>query len=205
MTPEVKPRRVAYLFVLGFLLLAGIPSVLMFFEGLEGVRDPLLRMRAPGTDSVVFDEAGHWTAFYEYESEIEGETISTHPDAPPMTITITSEGGEEIVAGEGAGSLTYNYERAGLSVAAFDIDEPGTYSVAVESDTGEAVDPFVVAFGHEKVRSVGQLIFGVILIGSTLLVVLIATGIIFFLRVRSKRRAQLAQSGFGLPPPPPGF
>jgi hypothetical protein len=101
--------------------------------------------------------------------------------------------------------MTYETGRAaGSAIASVRIEEVGDHTITVEDQSATPQGDMIVAFGHEKGRAVGRTVFGAVLLGATLLLVLIAAGIIFFLRVRSKRRRDRATGAYGMPPPPPG-
>ena len=204
MIPEVKPRRATYVLLLVFLVAAGIPSGSLLWDGIEGVRSPLKRMLGPGSEQIAFDRRGDWTVFYEYRSTIEGRPVTSSSTVPPLKIKLTSPSGVELLASSSSTPLTYRTTRAsGVSVGSFTLDDPGLYTVGVEVTSAFPEGEIVVAFGHEKAQSVGRLISGAVLLGSTFLVAFIGMGIILFLRVRSKRRAERAAS-YEMPPPPPG-
>jgi hypothetical protein len=204
-TPEVKPRRIVYLLPLAFLLGAGIPSAIWLAEGIEGLRAPLERMVAPGTDEIRFDEAGRWTIFYESRSTIDGRQVGSSPQVPSIEITVTSPAGDERVVQRGVGTMTYQTTRAaGQSIGHVDIVDPGAYTVVAE-DASRLDSEYVIAFGHEKGRATARVVSGAVLLGASLLVTMLIFGLIFFVRIRSRRRIDLANASYGMPPPPPGY
>jgi len=205
MNAAIKPRRAFYLLPLVFLVAAGLPSLLLLLEGIDGIRRPLVRMVAPGTADVVFDRQGRWTVFYEHRSTVDGRVFRSPEQVPFLEISVSDPDGNDVPVDSTAASFEYQTLRAaGSAVATFTIVGTGTYEVAIADDSPAPSGEFVVAFGYEKGRAVGRTVFGAVLLGATVLVALIAVGVIFFLRVRDKRKRDVASPPYAMPPPPPG-
>ena len=202
-TQEVTPRRLWYVIPIAIFVLGGIASVLLVVEGVQGLGEELERVIAPGVGSVDFDETGRWHVFYEYRSTFEGRVVTAPYESPPIRVTINSPTGAQYTGNPTGRGLNYSLpSAAGYSIAYVDVAEPGRYSVVVES-TDPNMQEAVVAFGHEKPRSIGRLFGGIALGSATFFGVLLSFGLILFFRVRSKRRLR-EQLAYGMPPPPPG-
>lgn len=205
MTQEIKPRRVWYLVPLVLLLAGGIPAALMIRDGVRGVGSELERTVAPGPGTVDLDKAGRWTVFYEYRSHFRGGPITAPRRAPSFQILLRSQssGVERTVLPSNA-DFNYNLPTgAGYSIGYVDIDEPGLYTVEAETGIPET-PPSVLAFGHEKGRSVVRLVAGIVVAGLTAFAALLAFALIVFFRSRAKRKIEREQLAYGMPPPPPG-
>ena len=196
---EVTPQRFWYLLPLIILAAGLVPGGVFLADGISGLREPLIRIVAPPTEEVHLPEGGAWTIFYEFRSTVDGRVYNLAQREPLLLVSLVSSDGERLVAG-GAGNVNYNFgDSAGYSVGTVRIDGPGTYRVEVSNVEQEQI---VLAFGHEKLESVGRMVAGAVLVGTTVFVALVAFGLIFFFRVRSKRRIEKESYAAGLPPPP---
>jgi hypothetical protein len=138
-----------YLVALVLALVGAGGAYLFFFMRLQSVDAALTRMVAPGEVEITL-QSGSYTLFHEYRSVLNGRYYESD-DVSGLNLHINSSNGEPIAL---RGRANTNYEiagRSGVSVADFDIDEPGTYT-------------FVAAYnqrkGPEAVLAVEQGVIG---------------------------------------------
>ncbi|MGO8917215.1 MAG: hypothetical protein ACLQJR_15015 [Stellaceae bacterium] len=138
-----------YLVALALALVGAGGAYLFFSMRLQSVDAALTRMIAPGEVEITL-QPGSYTLFHEFRSVLNGRYYESD-DVSGLNLHINSSNGEPIALRGGANA---NYEiagHAGVSVADFDIDEPGTYT-------------FVSAYnrrnGPEAVLAVGQGVIG---------------------------------------------
>ena len=91
----------------------------------------LAQIVVPGGADLELKEAGTYTIFHEYTSQIEGR-VFTPMDISGLRVTVRSVAdGKEVYLRQPSGRQTYNIGgRSGRSVLAFNIDTPGTYRLA---------------------------------------------------------------------------
>ena len=191
--PRVRPSRGWYFVPLLLLVLVVVPSVWALISGIGGLTEGLIRVEAPGEQTVHLGK-GTWTVFYEYQSQIDGQLVYSSFDYPGAQITVTTGGGSSIPVSSTGRNLDYSVpNHIGYSIAEFTITTAGDYEFAVE-DPAVETEPFVLALGRDKVKSTLKTVFGAIGIFGGGFVVLCVWAIIFF--VRMARRRRLERTGF---------
>lgn len=186
------PSRKWYLIPTLLLLLVGVPSLLAFLSGLNGITNGLTRVRVPGEAPVTLEE-GDWTVFYEWRGEFEGEPFTTSSNFPGMEAVVFSESGEEIPVGPAKGDFNYNFgNTAGFSVGSFEVDESGEYVFAARHTDPTNTSEYVLALGKDIGRSTVMLVLGIIGMIVAGGVAFIVWLIVFIVRIRANRRREAA-------------
>lgn len=170
------------------LLILGIIAFVACFGMLARAGDGLTQVIAPGETELSLDETGKYTIFYESESVVGDEIVSTG-EMPPMNIGVFSkESGEPADVSESSTETTYTFGgRSGESIAQFTVDAPGDYVVRSEYPNGEDLGSIVLAVG----KGVTGNIFGAILLGfagAGLTLGAFISALVTFLRRRRAKR-----------------
>ena len=215
LTPEppaptkIKPGKGWY-WVGGLLLAGGIlGAIALAIAGvlhLKGTIDDFGRFKVTGGSgaaTVTFDKPGSYSIYYESKSKVcpdlttgadcTKETVKGDSDPPDrLDISITKDG-QSLQVGKAEHSLDYTLgDYSGTEVAVVDVDEPGAYSMVVET---RREGDFVIALGKDVVGTIVPWLVGalaVAAVGVVLgLVTLIVTGV---KRSRRKRAAAMAAS-----------
>lgn len=192
MVRKASPGRWLYLaalliFMVGVLLAAVliVSSVIHF----RNVRNSFIHIVAPGTTTVHLGDTGSYTIYYEYASDVEGETTPTDVTPPNMIVTITSVATGDAVDVATADSGTYSLDSSsGIAIMNFNIDKTGDYRITSrysDGSTGGDVE-FAIAHGIARniVWGIGSILGSVgIFCGMTFFAFLL-TVIVFILRQR---------------------
>ena len=153
------------------------------------------RVVVPGATEVHLP-AGRYTVFHEHHTTHEGRTYAQPEGLEGMRLLLArKDDGSPIAVEEPSGRISYSGSRAGVSVAAFELDRPGVIVVSGESAGPPAPDS-VLAIGSVPLRRI--LVRG---IGGILAAIL---GIVFgiILLVRTQRRAARAAASVYRPDMP---
>ncbi len=208
---KIKPSRWYFALAAG-IFLAGIAiASLVMGIGAEGfftlVKDfdsdtgaVLQRVVVPGSGELDLSEAGEYTIFYEYRSEVNGVEYHTGSNLPEMDCSLTA-GETEVLVSPSYTHANYQFDfkdRAGVAVMQFEIDQPGTYTLACAYTDGSERPEIVLAVVKEFFKEilapifnlVGNLMIGTSLICVTSVVALIVVIIVAVKRSNAKRQLQ---------------
>ena len=187
------PSRKWYLIPTLMLLLVGVPSLLAFLSGLDGITNGLTRVRVPGETEITLG-SGDWTVFYEWRGEFEGEGFTTSSDFPGMeAIVFSEETGEEITVGPAKGDFNYSLgDTAGYSVGSFEIDEAGDYVFAARHTDPANTGEYILAIGKDLGRSTVMLVLGIIGMIVAGGIAFLVWLIVFIVRIIRKRKRESA-------------
>lgn len=110
----------------------------------------------PGKEAIVLKEKGTYSIFYEKKSIIDGKPlISGSSNISGIKCMITNKGNGNKIPVKPDTSSTFSYgDRQGVSILAFDINEPGTYEFLVTNDGNEPGAKFVLALEHEFAKKI---------------------------------------------------
>jgi hypothetical protein len=114
-------------------------------------------------EAVLTLDPGHYTIFHESESLVDG-LVYSGTDVSGLEVSIEPVGGGPALALKQPG-MTSSYEisgRAGRSVLAFDVAQPGKYRLIAGYPQGEAKSKAVLAVGRETVGGIVSLVLSVI-------------------------------------------
>ena len=190
MTEKIKPGRGGYV-VAAVILLVGCGFAAMSALGvLMGLTDELTQVVVPGEETLTFAEPGDYTIFYEYESVVGDQVFSTG-DLNGINIQLISAAtGQPVELSEKSTELSYEVGgRAGESLAAFTIQEPGDYNLAAGYPEGQEGQPIVLAVGFdEDVDFLGPILISVAIGGISLMLALLVG-----VRTLVKRRRAIEQ------------
>jgi hypothetical protein len=202
--PKIKPS--AGWVVFGILLIvAGIAgAIALFVAGFFRMSDTIEGFGRFAFDSdvdgwtVEFENSGTYTIYYEWESEVDGRTISGDEDPPRgLEITVTDESGEEIELDERDVDETYELpDFSGRALYEIDIDESGSFRFDVQTRE-ENPDDFAIAIGKGALASIVPFVLGGVgvgLLGVILGVLMIVITLVK--RKRFKRRAAASASAY---------
>ena len=190
--PRPGPGRKWYLVAFLVFAILFVPSLLAFLNGLDGITEGLIRVRAPGESEVTLEE-GTWTVFYEYAGEFEGESFTTSTEFPGMEATVLAKDGTQIPVTSSTASFNYNIGgHAGFSVGEVTIPEDGEYVFSSRHYDPANTEEFVLALGRDLGRSTVLLVVGTFgMIGGGFIAFVIWL-IVIIMRSRAKKRMQTA-------------
>ena len=195
--PKIKPGKGWYW--LGGLLLAGglIGGAVLGLIGVLNLTNSIEDFgrfkveNGAGAATVTFEKSGEYSIYYENESKVCGDLGATGDepcekvvvqgeDDPPAQLDIAITSGEvSLPIGPAENSLDYSFSGfSGTEVATVDVDEPGPYSMVVETRReGE----FAIALGKDVVSTILPWLLGALALAAVGLILglitLIATGV----------------------------
>ncbi len=115
---------------------------------------PEMRMVMPGTHDIELDSAGKYTVFWEYQSFFEGVLYGGQTSLSGMTMWLYDDNSNLIEMSLSSGTSKYEANgRAGVSLAEFEIDEPGTYTIIADYKEGDSGSDIVLAISRYSLRS----------------------------------------------------
>ena len=187
------PGRKLYLYAALLLVVIGVPSLLAFLQGFDGITNGLTRVVVPGQTELEL-ESGTWTVFYEHAGEHEGTTYNTSTVSPEMTVYLFG-GQRQIPVVHSTGSYNYNIGgHAGHSIGKFTIEEGGTYRFEAALSDSADTQQYLLALGKDVGKSTVLLVVGIIGMGTAIFVAFVIWLIVFILRWRAKEK--LRASGY---------
>lgn len=139
---SVLPSRRGYLIaaivaVLG--LIIGVGGLVRGMGQLSDDVDAFDRVDLPGSGTVRFATAGHYTLYYEATGATE---------VPPFRVVLQAPSGEPVQLTEYRGSFDYSTgDHEGTAVATFHIDTPGPYDLASEASIPPGIGQLAVGKG----------------------------------------------------------
>jgi len=142
----------------------------------------------PG-EAVLTLEPGHYTIFHESRSLVDGR-IYSGTDVSGLEVSLEPVHAGPALALQQPG-MASSYEiggRAGRSVLAFDVAQPGEYRLVAGYPQGEAKSKAVLAVGRETVGGIVSLVLsviGIIFLG-------VAIAVLIVVMTYRRRRAALA-------------
>lgn len=194
------PGRKWYVLAGAIFVVSFVAFVFFLFTRILGMGDAFDRFVVPGSAEVELEETGRYTVFHESISTLDGAVYRVG-DVSGLEIEVVAEDGSPVRVVSPIGSMEYRMGgREGTAMAAFEVDEPGTYRISATYRGGEGPETVLAVargFGTRIVTTV----FGAIglALGGTFLSVGIAVTT-FVLRHRAKRRPPAVHSGSGRPP-----
>ncbi len=199
------PGRWLYLlsFVIFFVgVVVAIILVVLSIRHFNNLTHSFTRVVAPGTATVQLTKTGTYTIFYEYQSQVDGQTYSTAETPPSLTVSIKSaQTGNPVEVRSSGSSSSYSIgSHAGVSVMSFNIDTPGAYEVTTAYSSGTPGPEVVLAIGHgfakDLVGGIATILGSIGVFCGTSIIAIVLTLVVFFLRQRRPATA-------GQPPMPP--
>lgn len=173
-------------------LLLGVPSLILFLNGLNGITDGLIRVPVPGRTPVQL-EKGTWTVFYEYTGRYPGVSELRSRQAPGIEGRLRTEEGREFPIVGSTTSFNYNFAgRGGYSIGTVDVDRSGRYLFEARLTDANDSERYVLALGRNVGRSTAFLVFGIFGMMGGGAIAFIVWLVVFILRYRSKNRAASA-------------
>ena len=162
--------------------------------------DHFARIVVPGKAELAFAKAGKYTIYYEYRSEVDGQTFDTAHDVPTgLKVTITDTNGGAInTLQRYDGDLSVSSNGiAGVAVFTFRLAEPGNYFI--EAQTANAgQSKFVLSVG----KGFAGRVLRALLFGGLLALAGLAIGLPIVIRTAVKRgRSKRARQELQGPPP----
>jgi len=182
------PSRLWYLAAVLAVLAGFAGGALLGYSKLETFTRGMQRIVVPG-EAVLTLEPGHYTIFHESESMIDGR-IYSGTDVSGLEVSVGPVRGGRALALKPPG-MTSSYEiggRAGRSVLAFDVAQPGAYRLVAGYPQGEAKSKAVLAVGQETAGGILSLVLsviGIIFLG-------VAIAVLIAVMTYRRRRAALA-------------
>jgi hypothetical protein len=210
MTPVVRTKirpGAGWYWIGGVLIAAGVIGALVIL-GIWVARtsdavDNFARMKVTadgGDQAFTFSNAGTYTLYYEYRSEVDNEQIRNDDHDPPsqLQVTVKDANGTEVPTRAYDNDFSFSFnDKLGPAFARVDIPAPGVYELTI---TSNASQPFVVAIGKGGLQSIWPWWLlgaaGAFLIGVGLgLAAIIVTAVKRGRRKRDLRRATAAAAG----------
>lgn len=185
----------------GALLIAGfvIFGIYLFtaFASLGEFNKSLIRMLAPGSETVKLDKTGTYKIYYEYEGKFGGKSyVSPKEGLPGMECSVrNAETGTEILLSPVSASETYDFFGSkGTAIFKFDLTEPGRYVIATSLGEGYEGEPrYLLSVGTGFTAVLATTIMKIFIAIGSLIVCLIASAAVFII-VFLKRSKALAQA-----------
>lgn len=116
----------------------------------SALADELPQMVAPGTADMMLAQPGTYTVFHERVSVFDGRFYRSASDIAGLQVAVRSAAGTPLAVRPPGGNMSYSVGgREGVSIAAFDVSEPGWYRIGASMAGQRQVTPFVLAVGHE--------------------------------------------------------
>lgn len=133
------------------LLVVGVVGAGIFiFKSYSMLGEEMQKFEMPGTAEVEFKDPGKYTFYHEFRTVVDGQSVNTD-DLPieDYRFSLTnSETGEESLLIRLDGEQKYSFrDREGRTLFEAEIEEPGTYVLTGENETGQAggtVGSFIV-------------------------------------------------------------
>ena len=192
---RIRPGRGGYLIALLIFVAGVVPSVLLLTSGISALTEGLIRAGGPGQVAIELDKPGTWTVFYEYRVADGPVPYTRSPEPPPLAIGLISARGERREMSSSVGQFDFSTgTRSGTSIGMFVIDEPGSYTLAIDW-AGTNPQQVYLALGHEKGKATLKTVFGGIGIVASGGIALIIFVVVLILRSQSKNRMQQAALG----------
>jgi hypothetical protein len=203
--PKVRPGRGMYwlgaLFILAGIVAAGVLGVVGLWRFQDTIEN-FGRFRSSNAAEVTFEDEGTYTIYYESESKLDGEAISSPAQPPPgLEIIVTNENGDPVATQDidrDDDSLDeYGTDEMPLIEADFEgeaigevrIDVPGRYRFEATADTD---DEFVIAIGKGALDSLLPWILGALAAVGLGVLLGLATIIVTAVK-RGRRKRELAR------------
>jgi hypothetical protein len=186
-------------------VIGGITLMVVGFVNLSRLVDDFARIEVvegEGSERLVFDRAGRFVLYYEFESDIDGAGFSGADADLPAVLEATVRGpgteGPLLLVRDERNDFSFSFSgNAGISFASVRIPEAGTYDVEIESSERS---PFVVSVGPSVFGQLrGALLGGLALLGAGVVLGVLAIVVLAVKRGRRKRERELAR-----PPSWPG-
>jgi hypothetical protein len=190
------PGRKWYAVAAAVFVLGGILCALFLWSRLSELGDELPQMVVPGTIELELGRPGDYTLFHEHQSVVEGRFYSSRDISGLELHLVSSSTGEPVELRAPSGNTTYSLGgRSGVSVAAFDIDEPGSYRFSAAYPDGSPEPRTVLAIGQGFGRKLAMTILGGVAIGLSSSLLAVAIGAVTFWKRRgAARRAEGGRS-----------
>ena len=155
------PDRREYLVALLLALIGAGGAAIFLLARLPSLDEGLVRMVAPGEMAIDL-QPGTYTIFHEYRSVVDGRLVLSD-DVSGLRVAVSAAAGEPIAL-TGAAEARYSINgHAGVSVAAFDVDTPGRYTLAA-AYRGRQGPEAVLAVGEGVIGKIFGLVLGTIAI-----------------------------------------
>ncbi|MEO6123377.1 MAG: hypothetical protein ABIR32_06675 [Ilumatobacteraceae bacterium] len=200
--PEpAKGSRRTGLLVVGFILLIGgvAAGIVLYLSSDSQAQDAVKNLqRAPIGCDTEFDFTGTGTFIFYTESvgkigDLRGDCENTGTDYDHGTdrirvsLTLTDDSGDEVDLGRSSGISYDSAGFVGTSIRSVDIDQPGTYTLSVESDDSD----FAIAVGRNPNEAGDSLKTTAIIVAAAGLVL----GLLFILLGLRRKPATGAPTG----------
>ncbi|WP_223592666.1 hypothetical protein [Neobacillus bataviensis] len=159
MKPGQQPSKKRYA-VAGLLLLLGLVLCLVsLFSLLSGKKDDK-QLTIPGNKSLVFEEKGTYTIFFEYQTVIDGKKVESDKDPSGVDVSIKEKSADQSVKLESYNGSSYSLNgHKGISVYRFQIDHPGTYEISA-GYTGTEKPEMVLTVKKEFMKYILFIVLG---------------------------------------------
>jgi hypothetical protein len=156
------PGRRGYLVALLLALIGASAAAIFLLARLPSLDEGLVRMVAPGEMAMEL-HPGRYTIFHEYRSVVDGRLFQSD-DVSGLRVAVSAAAGKAIAL-TGAMEARYSLNgHAGVSVAAFDVDTPGRYTLSAAYRDKQGPEA-VLAVGEGVIGKIFGLVLGTIAIG----------------------------------------
>jgi hypothetical protein len=184
---DMMPGRSWYLVAL-FVALVGIGGAWMFVSPrIASIDDGVIRMVAPGKITMAL-QPGSYTLFHEYKAVVDGRYYET-PEVTGLRIIVVNAQGNPVELGSATDTRYTLPGHAGVSLLAFDIDAPGTYTLSASYADPNGPET-VLAVGQGFIRRLFGLIGGTIAIAFAGVGSAIAIASVTYVKRRRAREAK---------------
>jgi hypothetical protein len=175
----LKPSRWYYGLAVLVFVVGAVFFVRILYKNLSSLTDTLIQVIVPGEKEITLSDVGKYTIFYEYQSVVDGKIYVTGDLAGLQCALTSKETGANIELSRPTMSSTYAVGgRAGKSVLAFSIDQPGNYRFSAWYSEGQKGQEIVLAIGSGFTKKLTGTIFngiaiffGTIAISSAIVVI----------------------------------
>jgi hypothetical protein len=200
---KIKPSRWYFVLAAGIFLAGIVVASLVMGRGAESfftmfkdfdseTGSIMQRVIVPGSGELELSNTGSYTIFYEYRSEMNGVEYQTGGNLPDMDCSLTN-GETKLEISPSFSQARYRsevHDRAGVAVMQFEVEQPGTYTLACAYTDGSERPEIVLAATEEFLTEILVPTFGFVgnlMLGTGLVCVSSLATLILFIFVAVKR------------------
>lgn len=175
-----EESRKLFMLSASFGLFSIVAFLYILLTGIFGLPAQLKQLKLPGRVTLTLEEAGNYTIFHEYQSEIDGQTINSSSEpVEAMILTITDSSGTSFeVEPTGMSSDYQIMGRSGYGLYELQLPQPGEYTFEgrypEDTQGGMVVLSLAVGFTKEILKLVAMAMAALFIPGAISAMLLVA-------------------------------
>ncbi len=180
-----------YLLAVLVFVVGEVIAIVFFVTGSIGTLSGLAKVVVPGSGTFTLSEPGKYVVFYEYHSVVGNRTYATPDEAPPgLECTVVAEDtGRDIPLSPATGSRFTTPSAQGVSLWAFEVQQPGVFVLSGSYPEGEGGPEVVLSIHHSLKKLLSILFTAMKLTGVSFLAALAIALVVFSMRRRAEQQA----------------